>query len=92
MTDGDAFQTLYVHQVQDDLLKLYEKIACEKGRVEIIHTDGGCRCVLISKAELDALEHAIELLSDQDGVKSMGNSLAQLVAVDQNTKAITLAD
>ena len=75
-----AFQTLHLNQVQGDLLKLYERIACEKGRVEIFDGDGGCACVLISKAELDSLETALAVLSDGDGVRSMQNSLAQLAA------------
>lgn len=75
-----AFQTLHVDHVQGDLLNLYERIACEKGRVEIVDANGGCACVLISKAELDTLETALAVLSDGDGVRSMQNSLAQLLA------------
>ena len=80
MNEGDSFATLHISQVQNDLLSIYEKIACENGRVEILHTDGACRCVLISKAELDSLERAIEMLSDGAGVREMRDSLAQVLA------------
>ena len=36
----------------------------EKGRVEIVSSRGACECVLISKAELEGLEHALEVLGD----------------------------
>ena len=75
-----SFQTLQLNQVQGNLLDLYERIACERGRVEIIDGDGGCACVLISKAELDSLETAIAVLSDGAGVRSMEQALAQLAA------------
>jgi len=82
MTDDSAFQSLNLAQVQNDLLKLYQKIACEKGRVEIVsQTSGACECVLISKAELDGLERAIAMLSDSDGVKEMTHQIATLAQV-----------
>src|SRR5690242_6681412 len=37
MSDDDSpFQSLNLAQVQNDLLKLYQRIACQKGRVEIV--------------------------------------------------------
>jgi hypothetical protein len=77
--DDPSFQSLNLAQVQNDLLKLYQKIACEKGRVEIVsQTNGACECVLISKAELDGLERAIAVLSDSDGVREVSHQIATL--------------
>ena len=65
-----AFQTLTLAQVQSDLVDLYRRIACTQGRVEIAADQGGeCDCVLISKAELDALERALNILSDSSAVR-----------------------
>ena len=84
MAESSLFQALHVNQVQLNLLELYEKIACEKGRVEILHSEGHCRCVLISKEELDGLERAIDLLSNHEEVRSLQASLTHLaVTVDQ---------
>ena len=78
MTDQSSFQSLNLAQVQNDLLKLYQRVACEKGRVQIEGGDGDCQCVLISKVELESLERAIQILADSDGVKQLADELAHL--------------
>ncbi len=78
MAGGTSFQSLDLNKVQGELLALYEKIACEKGRVEIVRHDGACDCVLISKAELEGLEHALELLSDSVEVRQLTAQLANV--------------
>ncbi len=78
MADVNPFQSLNLAQVQTELMRLYEKVACEKGRVEISSTGGECECVLISKAELESLENALEILSNADGVKHLSAELAQV--------------
>jgi hypothetical protein len=81
MNDQSPFQSLNLAQVQNDLLKLYQRVACEKGRVEIQGGDGACQCVLISKVELESLERAIQLLADTDGVRQLTDELAHLAHV-----------
>lgn len=76
--DNAAFVSLNLNQVQSDLLKLYQSVACQKGRVEIVDGAGSCECVLISKVELETLEHALELLSDTDDVRALTSRLAEL--------------
>jgi PHD/YefM family antitoxin component YafN of YafNO toxin-antitoxin module len=78
MADANPFQSLNLAQVQTELMKLYERVACEKGRVEIVSGSGACECVLISKAELESLENALEILADADGVKHLSAELAQI--------------
>ena len=79
--DDSPFQSLNLAQVQNDLLKLYERIACQKGRVEIVSPGGECECVLISKAELDSLERALEVLSDSDDVRALTHEIEQVAQV-----------
>ena len=78
MSDLNSFPSLNLAQVQSELMKLYEKVACDKGRVEIVSGSGACECVLISKAELEGLENALEILSNADGVKLLTAELAEL--------------
>jgi PHD/YefM family antitoxin component YafN of YafNO toxin-antitoxin module len=78
-----AFSTVSLHQAQGKLLALYERIACEKGRVEIIDASGACACVLISKSELESLENALAMLSDGDQVRAMRQCLEQVAAAVQ---------
>jgi hypothetical protein len=74
------FQTLDVTRFRTAMAKLHEAVGCGRGRIEI--TRRGCddHCVLISKAELESLEQALEILTQCDHYKSMCDQLSQLVA------------
>ena len=74
------FQTLDVTRFRSAMAKLHEVVGCGKGRVEI--TRRGCDdvCVLISKAELESLEQALEILTQSDHYKAMCDNISQLVA------------
>ena len=50
-------------------------------RIEITRAGTDERCVLVSKKELDALERAIEILSDTDDVRHVSQKLAHLAAI-----------
>jgi PHD/YefM family antitoxin component YafN of YafNO toxin-antitoxin module len=78
LDDSSPFLALPLAHVQRDLLKLYERVARQTGRVEILGPGGERACVLISKAELDSLERALEVLSDAPAVREMTAELAQL--------------
>ena len=82
MNDQTPFQSLNLSQVQDDLLKLYQRVACQKGRVEIEGGDGACECVLISKVELESLERAIAILADTEGVRQLTDELAHVAQAE----------
>ena len=74
------FQTLDVTRFRQTMTKLHEAVGCGKGRIEI--TRRGCddACILISKAELESLEQALEILTQSAEYKSMCDNLSQLVA------------
>jgi PHD/YefM family antitoxin component YafN of YafNO toxin-antitoxin module len=74
------FQTLDVTRFRQAMAKLHEVVGCGKGRIEV--TRRGCDdvCVLISKAELESLEQALEILSQSADYKSMCENINQLVA------------
>lgn len=59
---------------------LHERVALGKGRVEIKRRGCDEVCVMISKSELEALERALEILSDTAEYKSMCETLTQLAA------------
>lgn len=75
-----AFQTLDVTRFRQAIAKLHEAVGCGKGRIEI--TRRGCEdvCVLISKAELESLERALEILAESAEYKAMCENISQLVA------------
>lgn len=54
------------------------KAANDRARIEVTLPDGVGHCVIISKEELLALEQALEILSDGDGMKSACSSLEKL--------------
>ncbi len=82
MSDGSCFQTLHASDVQAGLLELLRRIACEKGRIEIVGEDGVCDTVLISKAELESIEHALDLLSNSEGMQVLCGALKRFAEGD----------
>jgi hypothetical protein len=63
--------------------ELHELVARRRVRVEI--TRAGCDdcCVLISRQELDALERALAIVADTDGVKAVCERISELAAVSR---------
>ena len=77
---GDCFQTLDVTRFRQSLARLHERVGCGKGRIEVTRRGCGDVCVLISKAELEALEQALEILAATADYKAMCDVLTQLAA------------
>ena len=77
----ERFESYDVGYVSRALRELHEQVTRGNTRVEI--TRDGCDdcCVLISKAELDGIERALEILADTDQVKAMSDKVAQLASV-----------
>ena len=75
-----GFQALDITRVRRTLAKLHEQVACGSGRVEIRRR--GCQdvCVMISKCELEALEKALEILSECENYKAMCETVTQVAA------------
>jgi hypothetical protein len=63
-----------------NILELHQHVHNRRTRVELATQDGSV-CVLITKSELDALEHALEILSDSNDVREMRDHLARVAAV-----------
>ena len=61
-----------------NLPDLLRRILKRNGRVELTSAAGAC--VLITRAELEALEQALEILSDSSDVRQMREDLARVVA------------
>ena len=78
---SERFESYDVSYVSRALRELHEQVSQGNRRVEI--TRDGCDdcCVLISKAELDGLERALEILADTDQVKAMSDKVARLASV-----------
>jgi PHD/YefM family antitoxin component YafN of YafNO toxin-antitoxin module len=76
MFEGSGFNSMSIEQVQLQLNQLLAQICRAKGRVEI--RDGDNCCVLISKEELDALEQALEILSNTAQVQKIARTIAAL--------------
>jgi len=77
MSEGDeGFTSMSIDQVQLQLSQIHKQVCRAKGRVEI--QDGDSCCVLISKEELDALEEALEILSNTSQVQKIARTIAAL--------------
>ena len=75
-----GFSSLDVRRARRALARLHEQVSFGQGRVEIKRRGTEHVCVMISKAELEALETALEILSDSDEYKSMCETLARVAA------------
>jgi PHD/YefM family antitoxin component YafN of YafNO toxin-antitoxin module len=73
-------QSYDVSLIASNLAHLHEFVARTKGRIDITRPGSDDRCVLISREELDALERALEILSDTDDVRDMCGQIAHLAA------------
>ena len=62
-----------------NLSDLVRRVLKRNGRVELTSEAGDC--VLLTRAELESLERALEILSDSDDVQQMRQDLARVVAV-----------
>ena len=78
---GGCFHTMNLTQFQQAVGELHQRVAAGHGRVEIIGAECHAACVLISKAELDSLEQALEILSGTADFQAMSRML-QTVALD----------
>jgi PHD/YefM family antitoxin component YafN of YafNO toxin-antitoxin module len=83
MSDGNGngngeirFRFLTIDQAQKGFAQLHDRVCCDKGRVLI--QDGDKTCVLISKEELEALEQALEILSNTSDVQKMARQIAAM--------------
>ena len=76
----ESFPTLDMWRARRELPQIYDLVVRRRGRVEITRLGSRERCVVISKAELDGLEKAIEILSDRDEFRALSGRLARLAA------------
>ena len=84
---SECFQNLDVTRFRRALANLHELVGCGKGRVEV--TRRGCddACVLISKAELESLERALQIFAESAEFERMSRQIADLVAAADGTDA-----
>jgi len=77
---GPCFHTLGLGQFQRLVEESHAGVARGHGRIEI--TRDGCDdvCILISKTELDALERALEILSETAEFRAMCESVASVAS------------
>ena len=73
-------KTFDVSLIASNLASLHAFVTRTNGRIEITRPGTDDHCVLISKDELDALERALEILSDTDTVRAMCGQISELAA------------
>src|SRR4051812_13320839 len=80
--EGSSHSRSYdVSLIASNLAQLHEHVPRTDGRVEITRPGSNERAVIISKRELEALERALEILSDTDEVRDLSNKITHLAAV-----------
>ena len=79
-SDSSHTKTYDVSLIASSLAGLHEHVTRTDARVEITRAGSDERCVLISKAELDALERALEILSETDAARDARDQIVHLAA------------
>ena len=78
MSEG-SFQSLDLNAARVELESLFEQVIRGTGRVEITRNGSSDEsCVLISQAELNSLERALEILSSTDSAAEMRQQVLRL--------------
>jgi hypothetical protein len=72
------FQSIDVANLRSAIARIHEQVADGHGRVEL--TREGCDdiCVMLSKAELESLERALEIFSSTSEYKAMCTNVHRL--------------
>ena len=78
MLDETHRRTYATSIVAQSLDQLHEFVTRQNARIEMTRAGSDERCVLISKQELDALERALEILSDTEDVRHLSSKLAHI--------------
>jgi PHD/YefM family antitoxin component YafN of YafNO toxin-antitoxin module len=76
----EPFQTLDLNRFGRGLAKIHETVGSGRGRVEVTQPDCDDACVLISKAELESLERALQLFSETAEFQQCCRLIEQVVA------------
>ncbi len=79
-----SHSTFDLTHARRDLAAIYRRVADDHARVEIRRHGDGQGCVVISRAELEGLEKALEILSNARAVRSLSASLLQVAAAAEN--------
>jgi len=76
-SSSSSFTTIKITDAIVDVARLHAAVVRTSGRIELTDAEGNA-CVLMTKSELDALEHALEILSNTDDVRAMNDQLARI--------------
>jgi len=87
MADELHTKTYDVSVLSQSLAQLHEFVTLRDARVEITRPGSEERCVMLSKRELEALEKALEILSDTEGVRDIAGKIALLAAASNREYA-----
>ncbi|HZL38367.1 MAG TPA: hypothetical protein VFC78_23845 [Tepidisphaeraceae bacterium] len=80
MSEPLFFQTLELTRLRRALAKVHGQVAGRHGRIEVTHDGCDDVCVILSKAELESLERALEILTETAEYKAMCDTLTQVAA------------
>jgi PHD/YefM family antitoxin component YafN of YafNO toxin-antitoxin module len=69
-----------VTQAGNIIHQLHEQVCGTRQRIHITRPNCDDACVMISRAELDSLEKAIEIFADTEAFSSMCRMLSQIIA------------
>ena len=80
---AETNQMLELARLRRALERLHEQVASRTERIEFTRDGSEDVCVIISKAELESLERALEILANTDEYRAMCEEVKNIAATAQ---------
>jgi hypothetical protein len=90
LSSSSRLSSVELRSAASSIEHLFEHVVRRTGRVQITRADEQS-CVLISKAELDGIEQALEILSASESGVAMRDTVLRAVAAASTPRAMPVA-
>ena len=80
---AEANQTLELTRLRRALARIHEQVSSRTERIEFTRDGSEDVCVIISKAELESLERALEILANTNEYRAMCEEVKNIAATAQ---------
>lgn len=88
MTVDSAFTSVGLIEGMRRLPDLHRNVVRARGRVQIVGESPESEAVLISKVELDSLEHALEILATTPAAGQMRRKVKRIAKLDRDAAGL----
>jgi PHD/YefM family antitoxin component YafN of YafNO toxin-antitoxin module len=85
---AESFSSMKIDDVVQNLQFVHDQVVRSNGRVEIVGNSPNASAVLISKAELDSLERALDILASTPAAQQMRHEVQRVARLDRSAAGL----